>query len=315
MDPFQDPGPSNSYSGPEDQMSSTPGRKRVVWREDTTAERPVSTVTPEDNNTGSGGHNTPLQRADLSQDDLRKMRESIKIALSEEYPQEAGATPPARDVQKPRPAIRKAARTPPEFFLNDEPNPFDDEIERQQNSLRSKAKERSGLEAQRRAAKLSQSMGTYSAPVSRRGSDGQLSPPSMELQSMVSSYDNTAENSGEEDDDDDPQFMKRASMLLRNHTVRNGGAGPSINMEDLYHSEPPLQSGQVTPTNAVEIEAEHVARPRKYRTGVLGTLLQASTAAAQAPATSGRSRRYSHSRTASGGYTFSGASTAANSPS
>lgn len=295
-------------------MASTAGRKRVVWREDTTAERPLSTATPEDNNTGSGGHNTPLQRADLSQDDLRKMRESIKIALSEEYPQEAGVTPPARDVQKPRPAIRKAPRTPPEFYLNDEPNPFEDEIERRQNSLKSRAKERSGLEAQRRAAKLSQSMGTYSAPVSRRGSEGQLSPPAMELQSMVSSYDNTAENSEEDEDEDDPQFMKRASMLLRTHTVRNSRSDRAMSMEDLYHSEPPLQSGQVTPTNAVEVEAEHVARPRKYRTGVLGTLLHASTVAAQAPATAGRSGRKAHSRNNSAGFTFSGASTAANSP-
>ncbi|KAF2624500.1 DUF1212-domain-containing protein [Macroventuria anomochaeta] len=299
MDPFQDPGLSHSHNTSEDQMASTPGRKRVVWREDTAAERPTSSATPEDNNTGSGSRNTPLQRADLSQDDLRKMRESIKIALSEEYPQEAGATPPARDVQRPRPAIRKAPRTPPEFYLNDEPNPFEDELERQQ-SVRSKAKERSGLEAHRRAAKLSQSMGTYSAPVSRRNSQGQMTPPSVEPQSM--------------EDDDDPQFMKRASMLLRNHTVRNGGVGPAISMEDLYHSEPILQSGQVTPTNAVEVEDEHVARPRKYRTGVLGTLLQASTAAAQAPITAGRSGRPSHSRNLSAGYTFSGASTAANSP-
>jgi uncharacterized membrane protein YjjP (DUF1212 family) len=310
MDPFQDPGPSHTHTPSEDQMASTPGRKRVVWREDTADERPLSTVTPEENNTGSGGRTTPLQRSDLSQDDLRKMRESIKIALSEEYPGEAGATPPARDVQRPRPAIRKAPRTPPEFYLNDEPNPFEDELERQ--SSRSKAKERSGLEAQQRAAKLSQSMGTYSAPISRRGSEGQMSPP-MELHSMVSSYEHTAENS-EEDEDDDPQFMKRASMIMRNHTIRNGGAGPGISMEDLYHSDPRLRSGQITPTNAVEVEDEHVARPRRYRTGVLGTLLQASTAAAQAPVTAGRSRRPSHSRNLSAGYTFSGASTAANSP-
>jgi uncharacterized membrane protein YjjP (DUF1212 family) len=139
-----------------------------------------------------------------------------------------------------------------------------------------------------------------------------MTPPSVELQNLKS-FDHTAENS-EEDDDDDPQFMKRASMLLRSHTVRNGGVGPQLSMEDLYHSEPPLQSGQVTPTNAVEIEDEHVARPRKYRTGVLGTLLQASTAAAQAPVTAGRSSRPSHTRNLSAGYTFSGASTAANSP-
>ncbi|KAF1359281.1 DUF1212-domain-containing protein [Lizonia empirigonia] len=311
MDPFQDPGPSHSHNSSEEQMSSAPGRKRVVWSADTATEPPTSSTAPEDNNTGSGGHNTPLQRSDLSQDDLRKMRESIKIALSEEYPQEAGATPPAREVQKPRPAIRKAPRTPPEFYLNDEPNPFEDEIER--HNPVTKAKERSGLEAQRRAAKLSQSMGTYSAPVSRRNSQGQMTPPSVELQ-HIQSYEHTAENTEDEDDADDPQFMKRASMLLRNHTIRNGGSGPAISMEDLYHSEPPLQSGQVTPTNAVEIEDEHVARPRRYRTGVLGTLLQASTAAAQAPVTASRSGRSSHTRKLSAGYTFSGASTAANSP-
>ena len=138
MNPFQDPGPSHSHNSSEDHMSSTPGRKRVVWREDTATEPPTSSLSPEENNTGSAGHNTPLRRADLSQDDLRKMRESIKMALREEYPQEAGATPPARDVQKPRPAIRKAPRTPPEFYLNDEPNPFEDEIERQ-NTVMSKA--------------------------------------------------------------------------------------------------------------------------------------------------------------------------------
>ncbi|KAF1925942.1 DUF1212-domain-containing protein [Didymella exigua CBS 183.55] len=311
MDLFQDPRPSHSHTLSEDPMASTPGRKRVVWREDTTDDRPfsLSAVTHEENNTGSGGRNT-LQRSDLSQDDLRKMRESIQIALSEEYPQEAGATPPARDVQRPRPAIRKASRTPPEFYLNDEPNPFEDELERQNS--RSKAKERSGLEAHRRAAKLSQSMGT-SAPVSRRGSEGQMSPPLLEFQSAVSSYEHTAENS-EEDDDHDPQFMKRASMLMRNHTIRNSGAGPGISMEDLYHSEPPLQSGQVTPINTIEVGDEHVARPRRYRTGVLGTLLQASTAASQAPATAGRSARPSHARKLSAGHTFSGASTAANSP-
>ena len=314
MDPFQDPVPSHSHNNSEDQMTSTPGRKRVVWSSDTAAERstPSTSATPEENSSGSRGHSTLLQRADLSQDDLRKMRESIKIALSEEYPQEAGATPPAREVQRPRPAIRKAPRTPPEFFLNDEPNPFEDEIERQPSD-RSKAKERSGLEAHRRAAKLSQSMGTYSVPVSRRNSQGQMTPPPVELQNMDRSYDHTADNS-EDDGDNDPQFMKRASMLLRNHTVRNGHMGPAISIEDLYHSEPPLQSGQVTPVNEIEIEDEHVARPRKYRTGVLGTLLQASTAAAQAPVTSGRSGRSSHSRNLSAGYTFSGASTAANSP-
>lgn len=113
MDPFQDPGPSHSHNSSEEQMSSAPGRKRVVWSADTATEPPTSSTAPEDNNTGSSGHNTPLQRSDLSQDDLRKMRESIKIALSEEYPQEAGATPPPVKYRSHvRPYVKLHARHP-----------------------------------------------------------------------------------------------------------------------------------------------------------------------------------------------------------
>jgi uncharacterized membrane protein YjjP (DUF1212 family) len=312
MDPFQDPAPAQSNHDTEGLMSSAPGRKRVGWSSDTATSRPTSQIPEED--TGSAGQNTPLplQRSDVSQDDLYQMRESIRKALAEENPNAGPSSTPPRDVQKPRPAIRKAARTPPEFFLNDEPNPFEDEIERQP-SIASKAKHLSGIEAQRRAEKLSQSVGTYSNPVSRRGSyAGRMSPP-VELRHMTRSYENAIDTI--DDEDDDPQFMKRATMLLQNHAVR-GGDGPTLSTEDLYHTETHLRSGQVTPTNAVEIEDEHVARPPKYRTGVLGTLLKVSTAAAQAPAAAGRqSSRPGHTRTLSAGmFTFSGASTAANSP-
>ncbi|OAK96827.1 DUF1212-domain-containing protein [Phaeosphaeriaceae sp. SRC1lsM3a] len=306
MDPSQGAGPSRSYTHDSDEyMAATPGagRKRVGFT--STAPQLASTQSPEGQDTGSNGHNTPLHRPDVSPAELQRIRESLQIALSEEFtenPQavnaEASTTP--RDVQKPRPAIRKGPRTPPEFYLNDLPNPFDDP-EDAPPSAGADLKQRSGLEAHRRAARLSRSVGTYSAPVSRRGSKELMSPP-VELQNMAKGYDYVAEATDEEDD---PQFMKRASMILRHHTMRGADSG-LVTPEDLYHTEAPLRSGQVTP-DTIEVEDERVSRPTKYRTGVLGTLLRANTSGARMPSKPG------HARTLSAG-TFSGASTAANSP-
>ena len=303
MDPFQDPGSSSqSRVDTDDQMSSAPGRKRVGFTSEVPAVRPFSTQSP-DEDTGSAGHNTPLQRSDVSHDDLQKMRESLRLALGDENdhgPQQAIIPP--KEVQKPRPAIRKGPRTPPEFYLNDQPSPFDD-VAAVGPSLGAEVKERSGLAAQRRATKLSKSVGTFSAPGSRRGSQELLASPPVELRNMARAYETGGETT--DDDDEDPQFLKRASMLLRQHTLR--AAGPAISSEDLYHTDASLRSGQVTP-EAIDLEDEHVSRPSKYRTGVLGTLLKASNAA-QATAPS----RPGHARNLSAG-TFSGASTAANSP-
>ncbi|KAJ4378046.1 hypothetical protein N0V83_000876 [Neocucurbitaria cava] len=304
MDSFQDPGESSlSQFDPDDHMSSTPGRKRVGFTSEIPNVRPLSTHSPPDEDTGSAGHNTPLQRSDVSHDDLQKMRESLRLALGEEYPHDPSAiAPPPKEVQKPRPAIRKGPRSPPEFYLNDQPNPFEDDAT-ETPSLHADVKERSGLAAQRRAAKLSKSVGTFSAPVSRRGSAELLATPPVELRDLARTYETVGDTT--DDDEEDPQFLKRASMLLRQHTVH--AAGPAISSEDLYHVDAALRSGQVTP-DAIEIEDEHVSRPFKYRTGVLGTLLKASNAA-QAPA----SGRPGHVRNLSAS-TFSGASTAANSP-
>lgn len=285
-------------------MSSTPGRKRVGFTAQIPAVHPVSFQSSDQPDSGSNGHTTPLQRSDVSQDELHQLGESIRLALGDEYPHSPQPPiAPLRDVQKPRPAIRKAARTPPEFYLNDEPNPFDDDELTKLPSPGAQVKERSGIEAQRRATKLSKSVGTYSTPVSRRNSqeDMSLMSPPVELQSIP----RYRAVSATPDEDDDPQFMKRASMLLRQHTVR-AAPDASVSPEDLYHVEAPLQSGQVTPRD-LEVEDEHVTRPVKYRTGVLGTLLQVSNAA-QA------SSRLGHSRNLSAG-TFSGASTVGNTPS
>jgi uncharacterized membrane protein YjjP (DUF1212 family) len=309
MSPPQDAGSSRQATFElEDQMSTTPGRKRVGWHAEHPAVR--STQSPED--TGSAGQNTPLVRSDVSHDDLQKIRASLRLALGNEHlPEEAIQEPIAapKDVQRPRPAIRKPGpRTPPpEFYLNDQPNPFDDQNVVATPSVGQELKERSGLAAQRRAARLSKSVGTYSAPVSRRNSKELVSPP-VELQNLSQKYESVGETS--DDDDEDPQFMKRASMLLRQHTVRAANGQPALSAEDLYHTEAPLRSGQVTP-DAIEVEDEHVVRPTKYRTGVLGTLMKMSSNAA--PPTSSSSRRPVHHRTLSTS-TFSGASTAANSP-
>jgi uncharacterized membrane protein YjjP (DUF1212 family) len=317
MDPSQDASPSSRqvHNDAEDHMSATPGKKRVGWHaEHPTVPRP--TQSPED--TGSAGHSTPLERPDVSQDDLRKIRASLRLALGDEneVPEQviqesiAAAAAAPKDVQKPRPAIRKPGpRTPPpEFYLNDQPNPFDD-TEAGMPSVGTELKERSGLAAQRRAARLSKSVGTYSAPVSRRNSKELMSPP-VELQNLSRKYESVAETT-DDDDDDDPQFMKRASMLLRQHTIRAAESQQSLNSADFYHTEAPLASGQITP-DAMEVEDEHVVRPSKYRTGVLGTLMRMNTGAA-ATQTGSTPRRATHLRTLSSG-TFSGASTAANSP-
>lgn len=309
MESSHDAGSSSSHCDPDDQMATGAGRKRVGFSSESVSIHPAPSTSnsPDGPDTGSGGHSTPLQRPDVTQDQIQSLERSLRLALEGEVlpsgtPQTQAPSNPPRDVQKPRPSIRKAPRTPPEFQLNDQPNPFDDDMERVP-SLGAQLKERSGFAAQRRAAKLSRSVGTYSAPVSRRNSKEMPSPP-VELQNLGRAYESVGDTTDEEDD---PLFLKRASQLLRQHTVRGGFQDGSVSPDDIYHTEAPLRSGQVSP-DAGDIDGEHVARPSKYRTGVLGTLLKASNAT-QRP----HFERPSHHRSLSTG-TLSGASTAANSP-
>ncbi|PSN75252.1 DUF1212-domain-containing protein [Corynespora cassiicola Philippines] len=284
-------GSSNSYhyhhqhNNSDDYLMGSSQPKRVGFSADTPPDRPSSSRSPEEDDLGSGGHNTPvqIQRPDVSHEELS---EKIHQALGQPY------------VPKPRPAIRKTAKTPPQLLVNDEPEDFSTDDD----------KKRSGRAAQRRASKLSKAVGTH--PRSRRSSNELLMSPPVELRNMAGGY----ESSGGEttDDDDDPEFMKHASRLLRQHTIR----APKVKPEDLYHSDVTLQSGQQTPTNEVEVEDEHVPRPTQFRTGVLGTLLRA-TNAAQAPGlpVTPNNKAPGHGRIPSAGsFTFSGASTAANSP-
>ncbi|KAF2009655.1 DUF1212-domain-containing protein [Aaosphaeria arxii CBS 175.79] len=282
-----------------------PGRKRVGFTSDSTPDDGPSSSRnarrhAEDSpvpapESGSGGNTTPvaLQRADVSHEELS---EEIHKAFGQPY------------VPKPRPAIRKGGRTPPRFQLGEL------DIEEDENE----DKRRSGLEAQKRATKLSKSVGTYSssAPGSRRNSNDRLmGTPPIELRNLRPELPGSV--STDEDDDDEAEiprkeFIKQADQLLRHHTTRR--QHPVLKPEDLYHTRihTPLHSGPNTPTHEVEIEAEHVPKPPKFRTGVLGTLLKASGAS---HSHQGLGMPKGHARNASAGsFTLSGASTAANTP-
>ena len=280
-----------------------PGKKRVGFTSDTTPPETVASSSRppgEDSqlDTGSGGHNTPIPvrlRSDVSHEELS---EEIHKAFGQPY------------IPKPRPAIRRTERTPPQFHLGDAHEEEDND------------KRRSGIEAHKRAARLSKKVGTFSAsaPGSRRNStDGLMTTtPPIVLQDLSGpGYESSAaESTDDEDTLNGPpsktDFLDQADHLLRQHTVRNA---PAIRPEDLYHSHAtPLASGQVTPRNEAEMEDEHVPRPPKFRTGVLGTLLKAANSTAQAPG-QGRKAKVSGQgeNPNSGAISFSGASTAANS--
>lgn len=142
------------------------------------------------------------------------------------------------------------------------------------------------------------------------------------------------ETPGEQTDDDEPvdpnpkRHMAEADKLLRHHTIR---AHPKP--DDLSHFETAIfRSGQVTPVNEVEPKDKHIPQPSKYRTGILGTLLQLSehsnsigamqiglggyAGSSGPPKAAGHARHASEGATRYGseGFTFSSASTVANTP-
>lgn len=272
----------------ENSMSTPGGKKRVGFSQGTS----TNPSSPPNEGSPSGGHNTPrqtLQRSDVSHEELA---ESVREALAPLYDEAL------ENVQKPRPAIRKAPRTPPQFQLGQELEEFDDE------------KKRSGLEAQKRATKLSKSVGTYSAPLSRRTSTDSLPQIHIEenrLRVPHSGIDSGATTDGE-DDEPEPEHMRQARQLFRQHTIRQTPAADTV---ELYHVPSPID-GTVTPMHELEMENEHVPRPTKFRTGVLGTLLRASNAG-QSDLSLPRNKSMDHSRNSSVG-TLSGASTVANTP-
>ncbi|KAF2200593.1 DUF1212-domain-containing protein [Delitschia confertaspora ATCC 74209] len=211
-------------------------------------------------------------------------------------------------IPKPRPAIRKTARTPPKFYVGEEDPEEDDEQKR-----------RSGIAAQQRATKLARAVGTYSAPGSRRNSQDRLFPGTSSIQENIPMKELGQPDMAETSDNSEAyeaeaplsnqDFMEQAGELLRHHTLRGP---PIIQSDDLYHETGSIRSGQATPMPA-EAEAERVPRPPKYRTGVLGTLLRAS-AANHVPLGANRTPKRRHGRDTSQSSTFSTTSTAAGSP-
>ncbi|ORY10105.1 hypothetical protein BCR34DRAFT_486200 [Clohesyomyces aquaticus] len=271
------------------------GKKRVGFTSETAPsdDTPLSSsLSPlQAPSTGTGGHNTPdpIIPRDASHE---KLSQEIHKAFGEPY------------IPKPRPAIRRN-QTPPKFYLGEPPEENEE-------------KRRSGIEAQQRANRLAIRVGAYSvsAPGSRRNSNDRLmSTPPTEL---IALRKTGAEAPGDTTDDEEfsesatkREFLDQADVLLREHTLRQASA---IRPEDFYHSQAtPLHSGQITPINEMEMEDEHVPRPAKFRTGVLGTLLKASAQAA--PPHSRNMKVTGHGKNpSSGSFTFSSASTAANTP-
>src|SRR4051812_37702010 len=105
--PSSPPHFAQPYSHLDESMHSW--RKRVGFTSDSSPpdDRPSSSRIPEDAlETGSAGQNTPLKlRTDVSHEELS---EQIHKALGQPY------------VPKPRPAIRKTDRNPPQFHLGDD---------------------------------------------------------------------------------------------------------------------------------------------------------------------------------------------------
>jgi uncharacterized membrane protein YjjP (DUF1212 family) len=275
----------SSHHYREVSMSTPSGKKRVGFSQGTSPSPPSHL----NEGSPSGGHNTPLQRADVSHEELA---ESVREALAPLYDE------PLENIQKPRPAIRKAPRTPPQFHLDPELEEFEEE------------KKRSGIEALKRATKLSKSVGTYSAPLSRRNSNDSL--PQQHIEDSRLKVPHSEHGSGAasdaEGDEPEPEHMRHARQLFRQHTLRQI---PVADPVELYHEG--LVDGTITPTHELEMEDEHVPRPTKFRTGVLGTLLRAANAG-QTDVSLPRNRVTGHGRSFSAG-TASGTSTAVPSPS
>ncbi|KAF2472382.1 DUF1212-domain-containing protein [Lindgomyces ingoldianus] len=289
---------SSSHSHSHSDEPMPPGRKRVGFTSETTPPDdtpPSSSYTPPHaQDSGSGGHGTPLSglRSDVSHEELSQ---EIHRAFGQPY------------VPKPRPVIRRN-RTPPQFYLGEPPEEDENDEKR-----------KSGIAAQQRATRLARSVGAYSAsaPGSRRNSHERLisTPPTNNIPLRKIAHETPGDTTDEDDDlglaTAKKEFLEQADQLLRQHTIRHA---PEIRSEDLFHSEmAELNSGQVTPVNEMEMEDEHVPRPSKFRTGVLGTLLKAS---AHTPLPPRRNTKVTgHGKNPStGSITFSGASTAANSP-
>jgi uncharacterized membrane protein YjjP (DUF1212 family) len=196
-------------------------------------------------------------------------------------------------VPKPKPAIRKTGHTP-DFELSgmDVDNPDDDGTQ----------KVRSGLDAHDRAQKLAARVGSFNASQvgSRRNSidSSEMDSPHRRLQGHAEAEED------ENDSDEDVLFQKRvqqsqlledtahaeARRLVRTYTQRH------TRPDSYYDTESPLHSGQMTPVAEQSHAEDYVAKPKKYRGGVLAALLKLQNQHEDDHSFAPSSRKHNHSR-------------------
>ncbi|CAG7563909.1 unnamed protein product [Fusarium equiseti] len=209
---------------------------------------------------------------------LTKILSAEQEKKRQERPQTlAPDTPELVGPKRPRPALRRNTS-------------YDDPSEReradQAESRTTERQYRSMADARQRADRLAVSLGSFSAPGSRRGSIDRDEIPSFKP--LIEDYDEpkvtpppkstTVEDAGyfglrqrvpRFEDDDRFQHHAAAENLVRSHT-RKG-------KKDLYTKHPNgggHASGTATPVIQQAYAHDYVPRPDQYRGGILGSLLK-----------------------------------------
>ncbi|KAH7189525.1 uncharacterized protein B0J16DRAFT_339825 [Fusarium flagelliforme] len=209
---------------------------------------------------------------------LTKILSAEQEKKRQERPQTlAPDTPELVGPKRPRPALRRNTS-------------YDDPSEReradQAESRTTERQYRSMADARQRADRLAVSLGSFSAPGSRRGSIDRDEIPSFKP--LIEDYDEpkitpppkstTVEDAGyfglrqrvpRFEDDDRFQHHAAAEDLVRSHT-RKG-------KKDLYTKHPNgggHASGTATPVLQQAYAHDYVPRPDQYRGGILGSLLK-----------------------------------------
>ncbi|KAK0670996.1 hypothetical protein QBC41DRAFT_63251 [Cercophora samala] len=249
--PVNDPQPSTSNKGKE--------KKKVGFTSEVTAgpSQPgyyYGTPTPTDQETEARDYfslspspsPSPTDGHNANRDSVN--REQLAAALAEILKPEhlSGPVPPS----KPRPVLRKST---PLLAVPESPA----------TQLQSE------IEAKNRADRLAYSVGTGSAPTSRRSS-AELTElgeePSKDREGLLGRSDIAQTHDFALPTNDESLRYRRnahqeADRLVRTHTRRKS---------PLMHSFTP-RSGTATP---VDHDLEYIPRPDKYKGGILGTLLK-----------------------------------------
>ena len=185
---------------------------------------------------------TPLQGAKRDSFDREEVAAVLALILNAEGEGSPGG--PSR----PRPVLRK-------------PTALKSPVDLPAAPLRSE------VEAKHRADRLAYSVGTASAPVSRRASIDSQKGTGLDHQTLLDSSTATiAQDFAPPVDSDNLRSRKKAQLeadhLVRSHTRRKS---------PLIQSFVAPRSGTATP---VEHDLDYIPQPDKYKGGILGTLLK-----------------------------------------